>query len=74
MWIGYRALEFGVELNTHEERMGCDFNNLRQTGFGVGAGDSHARFFYLLFVFVVEFIAVTVSLANQAFAIGFVGF
>ena len=74
MWVGNRTLELRVELYPNKERMGWDFNDFRQARLRIGARDPHARLFNLLFVCVVEFITMTVSLANQRFAIGLVGF
>lgn len=64
VWRGNGTLQFWMELHPHKERMRGDFNNLGQARFWVGAGDAHARVLNLLFVLVIELIAVTVSFAD----------
>ena len=56
------ALEFRVILYTYIERIVCNFNRFYEHIVRRGAADFKSRLFQFVFIAVVEFIAVSVSL------------
>ena len=60
--LGGSALEFRVILYTYIERIVCNFNRFYEHIVRRGAADFKSRLFQFVFIAVVEFIAVSVSL------------
>src|SRR5258708_5924939 len=60
-------------LNADKERMISQFNDLYQSRTGVSTAGDHPRLFKLIEVFIVEFPAVTMPLADNRFSIYPVG-
>ncbi len=60
---------FGVKLCTDEEGVALDLDGFDELPVGGSAGNDHTFLGKALFVFVVEFVTVTVPLGNEGFFI-----
>ena len=55
----------GVELGADEPAVAGDFNDFHQSALGVGADAHHAVLLVFVFVFVVKFVSVAMTLADE---------
>ena len=65
MRIFYRAFQFRVVLHTDEERMVGQFHDLYETGTGIFPTGDHSGVFKIVDVFIIEFPAMAVALADM---------
>ena len=63
-------MEFGVKLNTDEERMCGDLDDLREETIGRSTGDHEPASFKLRAVGVIHFVTVPMTLGDLVFFVG----
>ena len=53
-----------MELGADEPAVAGDLDDLHQSALGVGADAHHATLFVFVFIFIVKFVSVAMTLAN----------
>ena len=65
MGVEYGARIFGVELGADKPAMAGDFDDFHQSALRVDADAHHAVLLKLVFVFIVEFVSVAMTLTDE---------
>lgn len=63
------ALEFGMKLRRHEERVVWNFDQFDELAVGRSSAENESGFFVLLAISVVELVAVTVAFVDDEGAV-----